>query len=68
MMDQIDFSAAYATLQCLRPFIFIEAVLPHAGCSRMWKWALAHDLNAARWWRDFFFGRRTLRPDCQEFR
>ena len=24
----------------------------------MWKWALAHNLNTARLWGDFFFGRR----------
>ena len=24
----------------------------------MWKWALAHNLNAARWWGDFFFRSR----------
>jgi hypothetical protein len=23
----------------------------------MWKWALTHNLKAARWWGDFFFGR-----------
>ena len=44
----------------------LMAVLPRAARPRVWKWA-AHILSAARWGRDFFFGRRTCRRIAGNF-